>query len=46
MAVGGHHDWDIMPTPNDELMVILKANKMDLKEIDDFMADGVKNKKI
>ena len=39
MAVGGHQDWNIMLTPNDELMLILKATETDLKQINDFTAD-------
>ena len=42
MAEGGRQDWDVMPTPNDELMVIFKANEKHLKGMNDFMTDIVR----
>ena len=43
MAVGGHQDWNVNPIQNDEVMVILKANEMELINMNDFVAYVVRN---
>ena len=44
MAVEGLQVWNMNPTQNDDVVVILKANEMELKNMNDFVANVVRKK--
>ena len=43
MAVGGRQDWNVSPMQKDDVKIILKANETELKHMNDFVADVIRN---
>ena len=44
MDMGGHQDWYVVPTHNDNLMVVVNVKENKLEEMNDFMINIIENR--